>query len=280
MIINSDTKLYCLIGNPIKKSLSPVIHNTSFELNKFNCSYLSFKVEKENLYEAINGIKALGIRGFNVTIPFKEEIIKYLDDIDEIAYKIKAVNTVINKNGKLTGYNTDGLGFIEPIKNLDFKNTRVLIVGAGGASRGISFYLAYNGIRDITIINRTYERAEKLCNEIKTNFNDLNISCEKTDKFIFKNNYNLIINTTSVGMHPNISETPLKLNCLSNDVIVYDIIYKPIETRLLKEAKEMGAKTINGLDMLINQALLSEEIWLDKKIKNLKIIEEIKRRIF
>ena len=140
MDINSETNIFCLIGHPTGKSLSPIIHNTSFKLNKINSKYIVFDVNPGELYNAIEGIKSLGIKGFNVTIPFKEKVIKYLDDIDEIALKIGAVNTVLNKDGKLIGYNTDGLGFIKSINNFDYKNSSVLIIGAGGAARGISFY--------------------------------------------------------------------------------------------------------------------------------------------
>ncbi|WP_130807166.1 shikimate dehydrogenase [Senegalia massiliensis] len=265
MNIDSYTNLFCLIGNPISKSLSPYIHNTNFKFNDINAVYLSFKVE--NLEQAILGIKSLSIKGFNVTLPYKQEIIKYLDEIDPLAEKIGAINTVKNIDGKLIGFNTDGLGFMKSLKDrkIQLKNKNILIIGAGGASRAISFTIANESIKSLTIINRNNKRALSLIKDIKSKFKNLDLRfLEKQD---IKDNYDIIINTTSVGMYPNEKENPLDTSLFSDETIVYDIIYKPKETLFLKYAKEEGKTTINGLDMLVNQAILSERIWISENLK-------------
>ncbi|NBI06674.1 shikimate dehydrogenase [Senegalia massiliensis] len=265
MNIDSYTNLFCLIGNPISKSLSPYIHNTNFKYNDINAVYLSFKVE--NLEQAILGIKSLSIKGFNVTLPYKQEIIKYLDNIDQIAEKIGAINTVKNINGKLIGFNTDGLGFMKSLKDrhIQLKNKNILIIGAGGASRAISFTIANESIKSLTIVNRNKKRALSLIKDIKSKYKNLDLSfLEKQD---IKDNYDIIINTTSVGMYPNEKEKPLDTSLFSDKTIIYDIIYKPKETLFLKQAKEEGKTTINGLDMLVNQAILSERIWISENLK-------------
>ncbi|WP_353095913.1 shikimate dehydrogenase [Tissierella praeacuta] len=274
-----ETKLYCLIGNPIDKSLSPIIHNSIFTILNKNSMYLGFNIENGNLKSAIEGLKALKVKGFNVTIPYKKSIIKYLDDITFEANAIGAVNTVKNHNGKLIGYNTDAGGFLQTFYDNDIKikNKNVLIIGAGGAAYGIASSLAINGVNSITIANRTLnnsirlkENINRINNKVITkiinlNLNDLN-----------KKDIDIIINITSIGMYPLENMSPLELNGFSLDTIVYDIVYKPYETKLIKEAKSKGFKTFNGISMLLNQAIFSQNIWgnLDKKI-NLEIFKKI-----
>lgn len=271
-MIDSNTKLYCLIGNPISKSLSPYIHNNNFKYNDINAVYLSFNVE--NLSDSIVGIKTLGIKGFNVTIPYKEDIIRYLDEIDPLAEKIGAVNTVKNIDGKLIGFNTDGTGFLEIFKNknINLKDKNILILGAGGAARAISFALASENVKSIAITNRNKDRAIGLIEEIKKNYKNLNAYC--IEKKYVKDIYDIVINTTPIGMYPNIDKTPIDTSDFSKNTIIYDIIYKPKETLFLRGAKEEGKMTINGLDMLINQAILSEKIWISENLKIFPFIFE------
>ncbi|RKD34595.1 shikimate dehydrogenase [Thermohalobacter berrensis] len=284
MDINSDTKLYCLIGHPISKSLSPYIHNFSFNKNNINAKYLAFEVDKYKLKDCISGIKALDIKGFNVTIPHKVDIINYLDDISEEAKLIGAVNTVKNVNGKLIGYNTDGLGFIKSLydKKIDLEGKNVLILGSGGASRAISMMLAKEGVRKIHILNRTIDKAKKLINDIKKNFPKIEYSYSNLAEFNINNqqDIDIIINCTSVGMYPDENEIPLDIKFINQNTIVYDIIYKPLKTKFLKKAEEKGCLIINGLKMLIYQALISEEIWLNKKLDLENIVMALEKQDF
>ncbi|NMB08363.1 MAG: shikimate dehydrogenase [Tissierellia bacterium] len=272
MKINWETKLYCLIGHPISKSLSPIIHNEFYKINNINSIYLTFDIEQNALKNIVYSFKAMNIQGFNITIPHKISIINYLDEISEEAILIDAVNTVKNENGKLIGYNTDGLGFIKSLKdkNIDIRNKNVLILGAGGAANAISTTLAMVGVRKLYINNRNINNSKKLAKKIKNQFPNIYIEYgDLSLNNVLKEEINMIINCTSVGMYPNIEDTPILLNGFSKDLIVYDIIYKPYETKFLKLAKKRGYNTINGLSMLINQGLYSQAIWLDGKIKNI-----------
>ena len=272
MKINWETKLYCLIGHPISKSLSPIIHNEFYKINNINSIYLTFDIEQNALKNIVYSFKVMNIQGFNITIPHKISIINYLDEISEEARLIDAVNTVKNENGKLIGYNTDGLGFIKSLKdkNIDIRNKNVLILGAGGAANAISTTLAMVGVRKLYINNRNINNSKKLAKKIKNQFPNIYIEYgDLSLNNVLKEEINMIINCTSVGMYPNIEDTPILLNGFSKDLIVYDIIYKPYETKFLKLAKKRGYNTINGLSMLINQGLYSQAIWLDGKIKNI-----------
>lgn len=279
MEITWNTKLYCLIGKPINKSLSPIIHNNIFKILNNNSIYLAFNIEENNLKTAIDGFKAMEIGGFNVTIPYKKSIIKYLDDITPEAKAMGAVNTVKNHNGKFIGYNTDGDGALQTFydNDIDIKDKNILLIGAGGAAYAIAYALAKKEVHRITIANRTLEHSfllQKKINEINskvlTELTDL-----KLDN-IDKKNIDIIINSTSIGMYPLENLAPLELSGFFSNTIVYDIVYKPYETKLIKEAKARGFKSFNGISMLLNQAIFSQNIWenLDKKI-NLEIFRKI-----
>ena len=272
MNINWETKLYCLIGHPISKSLSPIIHNNFFKLNNLNNIYLAFDIDEGEIKNTIHALKAINVQGFNVTIPYKIKIMNYLDEISKEAKLIGAVNTVKNENGKLIGYNTDGLGFLKSLedKNIDIKNKNVLVIGAGGAANAICTSLALAGINKIYINNRNIDKAKKLAKKLKIQFPNLNVNYgDLSLNNVFKEEIHMVINCTSVGMYPNIDEIPILLNGFSKDLIVYDIVYKPSKTKFLKIGEDNGYTTIGGLSMLINQGLYSEKIWLDKEIKNI-----------
>lgn len=279
MKITWETELYCLIGSPIDKSLSPIIHNSIFKILNKNSVYLGFNIEKDSLKSAIDGFKAMKVKGFNVTIPYKKSIIKYLDDITSEANTIGAVNTVKNNNGKLIGYNTDSDGFLQTFNdnNIDIKNKDILILGAGGAAYAIASSLAMKDINSINIVNRTLdnsillkENINRINHKVITKIIDLNLDN------LNKKDIDIIINTTSIGMYPLENMTPLELSGFSLDTVIYDVVYKPYETRLIKEAKSKGFKTFNGISMLLNQAIFSQNIWenLDKKI-NLEIFKKL-----
>ncbi|CAB3289963.1 Shikimate dehydrogenase (NADP(+)) [Methanocaldococcus lauensis] len=262
-MIDAKTKVVGLIGHPVEHSFSPIMHNAAFKDKGLNYVYLAFDVLPEKLKYVIDGAKALGIVGFNVTIPHKVEIIKYLDELDESAKLIGAVNTIKIENNKAVGYNTDGIGarlsLEEEIGKV--KDKTILILGAGGAARAVAFELAKDN--NIIIANRTVEKAEKLAKEIAEK---LNKKFGEEVKFSSLNNdfsdVDIIINATPVGMYPNVDVEPLiKADQIKPDMVVMDLIYNPLETTLLKEAKKVGAKTINGLGMLIYQGAVAFKIW-------------------
>ncbi len=264
MEIKGSTNVVGLIGHPVEHSFSPPMHNAAF--NKLNMDYVytAFDVNPNDLKTAIVGADALNIKGFNVTIPHKIEVMKYLNEIDEVAKLIGAVNTIDFKN--LKGYNTDGIGAIKAIGEVtNVKNKNVVIAGAGGASRAISFYLAKYGVDQLTILNRNVEKAQKLANDV---LNSELIDNVESDSI---NNMNLsdadiLINTTPVGMHPNVDDVPIALaGDMHDNLVVFDAVYNPNETGLLKQAIEAGAKPVYGIKMLLYQGAESFEIWTGKK---------------
>ena len=254
--INERTKLYGIIGNPVSHSMSPVIHNASFREKGLNNVYVPLKIS--NIGAFIKECGKMDFRGFSVTIPHKESILPFLDEIDHIAGKIGAINTIVKQNGRLTGYNTDCMaavmGLEQSLKETDdtLNNKKVSIIGAGGAARAIAFGLKEKGC-DIIIYNRTLERAEKLSNDVKCRF-------EGFEK-IHKLDSDILINTTSIGMFPDVDRTPVPQTVLKAGMIVFDAVYNPIETRLLQDAKKRGCRTVNGLTMFIQQAAEQFRLW-------------------
>jgi shikimate dehydrogenase len=263
--ISRKTKLYALIGNPIEHSLNPLMQNAAFQALGLKCVYLSFRVESKELCTAINGIKSLGLLGFNVTIPYKASIWKYLDEMDPHANDIGAINTVTNREGKLVGYNTDGAAALAVLKEevASLWEKRIVIIGAGGAARAISFYLAPLA-KNLVILNRTELKAFDLARTLCQRFKKSSIKGEKLTKESIVNeldDVDILLNTTSVGMYPHVDETLVDKAMIHSEMIVFDIVYNPLKTRLLKEAEEAGATIINGLKMLVYQGALSFEIW-------------------
>ncbi|MBT2602509.1 shikimate dehydrogenase [Bacillus sp. ISL-53] len=255
-------KIYGVMGDPIAHSMSPDIHNDAFEKENIEAVYHHFHVTKEGLNDAVKGMKALGIEGFNITIPHKTSIIPFLDEVDELALAIGAVNTVVNKNGRFIGYNTDGKGFFKSLCDEisgDIKAKKTLVIGAGGAARAIYFTLVKEGVKQVDIANRTKERAAQLVSDCPYDKVSKALSIIEAEESLSQ--YDLIIQTTSSGMSPGLDHSPLKVDQLKTGAIVSDIIYNPLQTKLLREAGEKGAETQNGLGMFINQAALAFEIW-------------------
>ncbi|MEM3463884.1 MAG: shikimate dehydrogenase [Candidatus Bathyarchaeia archaeon] len=268
MRISGETKICALIGNPTKHSLSPYIHNAAFKHLKLDFIYLAFEVEGKNVKEALQGVRALGIKGLNVTMPLKVAVIPYLDELSLDAKKIGAVNTILNSNGTLIGYNTDGLGALKALqsKGQNPVGKNVLILGAGGAARALAFTFCEEA-EAITILNRTPEKAKILAKELNKNFGKKvghGQLSEETLKVKVKE-ADILVNATSVGMAPNENETPVAIKFLHPNLTVFDLVYNPPQTRLLKEAKAIGAKTVDGICMLVHQGALSFEIWTGKK---------------
>ena len=254
-------KLFGVLGNPIGHSMSPVMHNDLFSLYNIDAEYLPFLVQEDELRDAVNGLRALGAGGFNVTVPHKSSIIPFLDEVDELAASIGAVNTVVNKDGKLIGYNTDGLGFL---KGLDayltnIEGQKILVIGAGGAARAIYFTLAKEKPMQIDIANRTLEKAVQLIEECPYSISSKALTLKDASSELGE--YDLIIQTTMIGMEPNITEQPITLDYLRENSVVCEIIYNPLETRILREAKSIGARVQNGIDMFVYQGALAFDKW-------------------
>ena len=262
MNIKGSTNIVGLIGHPVEHSFSPPMHNAAFESLKMDYAYVAFDVEPQNVGEAIKGAQALGIKGFNVTIPHKIEVMQYLDELDEVAALIGAVNTIDFKD--LKGYNTDGIGAVRAIEEVSsIKNRDVVVAGAGGASRAISFYLAKFGASSITILNRNVDRAKSLAGDVLGS--DL-ISDVNSDSILEINRYlpdaDILIDTTPLGMDPHINDEPIATaDNMHDDLVVFDAVYNPHETVLIKEAIKAGAKPVYGIRMLLYQGAESFRIW-------------------
>ena len=269
-MISGKTKVCGVIGDPIEHTMSPVMHNAAFKELGLDYLYVSFRVRKEELGKAVESIRALNIRGLNVTLPHKVAIIPFLDELDPLVERIGAVNTIVNDDGVLTGYNTDATGFLQALldKGVEPEGKNTVILGAGGASRAISFILAERGAH-LVILNRLLELdwAEELAHRISQVFKKEVRALELDEKNLemMLEGADILINATSVGMSPDVDETPVPARLLKPALIVFDIVYNPIQTRLLKEAEAAGAQTIGGLNMLVWQGAIAFEKWTGRK---------------
>jgi shikimate dehydrogenase len=263
-MITGKTSLVGIIGDPVEHSLSPPMHNAAFEHLQMDYVYVSFQVLKENLPNAVEGAKALGMKGLNVTIPHKREVINYLDELDTAAELIGAVNTIKFDEKISKGFNTDGLGAVIAIEEVkSVKDKKIVIIGAGGAARAICFQLLLNGAGNISIVNRTLENACQLKDDLLKNFS-AEVSCLKLDDKLKEvlEDTDVLINTTPVGMHPHEHQKPIvNENMLHQGLLVNDIVYNPLKTGLLREAEKAGAMTISGVRMLIYQGIEAFRIW-------------------
>jgi len=276
--INHNTKVVGVIGHPIKHSLSPIMHNYAFNKLDLNYVYLPFDINPANLKEALRGMAALGITGFNVTIPHKERIVEYLDELSDGAKIVNAVNTVVNENGKLLGYNTDIDGIAKTLEAFKEKlnGKTVSLFGAGGAARAVIYTLITRfNIKEINIINRTVERAESLKDYFTSKLLFEKIKTYELippDLVKVLQNSTLIINTTSIGMSPEEDDTPTSIpESFNKNQIVFDVIYTPRKTKLLEIAESRNAITLNGLKMFIEQGAKAFELWTNKKMPVEKI---------
>ena len=257
-------KSFAVIGDPIDHSLSPNIHNAAFRELNLDASYIGYRIPKGELEGGIEGLKKIKIDGFNITIPHKIEMMKYLDKIDESCSIIGAVNTVTNNQGVLKGYNTDMDGFLEPLKkrNITIQNSKVLLVGAGGAARAIVAGIAKEKARSIDITNRTIENANNLSEFAKKM--GLSANAKKIELVdTAKKNYDIIINATSIGLED--EPSPISFEGINEKTTVYDIVYTPMNTDFIKKAKAKNATIIYGYEMLLGQAVRAFEIWHEMK---------------
>ena len=259
---NKQTEIIGLIGHPVGHSMSPVMHNAMFKELALNYHYVAFDVHPSQLKEAITGVKALNIKGFNVTIPHKASILPFLDEISEEARIIGAVNTVVNLDGRLIGYNTDGDGYLQSLleeTGVSLQDKKIVILGAGGAAKGISYAFFKHPIAKLTIVNRDLEKANQLIDVIKDRISVRSTTYEQMEEVLQE--ADIVVNTTSIGMYPKIDETILPKDYIKAHHLISDIVYNPLETKLLKDAKEQGAKTHSGLGMFIYQGTLAFKKW-------------------
>lgn len=262
MKIKGSTNIVGLIGHPVEHSFSPPMHNEAFEELGMDYAYVAFDVNPQDLQLAIEGAKSLNIKGFNVTIPHKIEVMQFLDEIDEVAGLIGAVNTIDFKN--LKGYNTDGIGAVRAIEEVtSIKNKNVVVAGAGGASRAISFYLAQYGAESLTILNRNQQKAQSLAEDVSGSGLIDDAGADSISQIASHlADADILVDTTPVGMHPNISDKPIAFaDDMHEDLVVFDAVYNPNETVLLKEAVRAGAKPVYGIKMLLYQGAESFRIW-------------------
>lgn len=264
MNASGKTRLYCVIGDPIEHSLSPVMQNAAFEALKIDCVFLAFKVSPPDVENALRGMRGLGICGMNVTMPNKNAVVEHLDEVDKTAKLLGSVNTILNEDRKLKGFSTDGIGALNALRRngVSLSGKNLVLLGAGGAARAIAFALAKE-VEEVTILNRTPEKIKTLSKELEQ-LNKKKIksgTLTKKDLEESLENADILINATSVGMKQNSEEALVNSKLLRSDLTIMDIVYNPIETKLSKDAKAIGAKVVSGLEMLIYQGVASFEIW-------------------
>jgi shikimate dehydrogenase len=278
--VNGSTKALGVIGNPVEHSYSPFIHSRIAEFCADNVAYLPFRVDDVSIGKAIQGAYALGFLGLNVTVPHKQAVIPYMTGLDPLAERIGAVNTLVRTSDGFVGYNTDlpGLHRAMSADGVEISGARVILIGAGGVARTVAYLAATQNADELLICNRTFEKAQKLCDEVN-DYAGRNFSRALTYQEICRLDGEkrfLGIQATMVGMSPAITETPIEDPAFYELLhTAYDIIFNPAQTRFLKQAQEAGAKTHNGLRMLLYQAILSYEYWLSHSVG-----EDVANRIF
>jgi len=264
MEISGKTRVCGIIGDPVEHSLSPAMHNAAFQELNLDFVYVAFRVRKDELREAILGAKSLNIRGLNVTMPHKSAVMEYLDEIDPTARSIGAVNTILNDEGRLIGYDTDGVGALKALKEngISLEGKKLLLLGAGGAGKAIAFHAAQE-VEELRILNRTIRKAKDLAEVLRKKFGKKIEGNSLSAKIIRKEleDADILVNATSVGMHPKDDQSLIDPEWLRPTLCVMDIVYNPIETRLAKDAGSVGAKVVSGVDMLVYQGAASFEIW-------------------
>ncbi len=269
-------KWYAVIGDPISHSMSPSMHSQWFSDLTIDATYIPVHVKKENLAEAVESLKSLGASGWNVTIPHKEAILPLLDQIDSSAEQMGAVNTVVvEANGTLTGYNTDGIGFVNSLEEAmgtNLKELSILIIGAGGAARGIAFALKEQGYVNLVCANRSLSNAQRLIADLKSGHA---LSLDQAEAQLV--DFQVIIQTTPAGMITSNVDMPLSLKNVTSSAIVADIVYNPLLTPFLAEAKDRGARCLNGVGMFVHQGALSFQKWTNRKPDTKQTIEQVEQ---
>ena len=264
--INGKTKLVGILGYPVGHSLSPLMHNAAFAALNLNWAYVPLLVNPKHINDVRKSLRTFNIAGANVTVPHKQAIMRQLDEIDPVAREIGAVNTIAVRDGILRGFNTDADGFLEALQEKGFfpKNTRCLVLGAGGAARAVVFALAHAGAQKITVFNRTVERAAFLVDDLRATFSNVKFSCEQLspETLIAANDrFELVVNTTSLGMAPAIDSTPWSPDIPLPNAAICDLVCTPLRSKFLQQAVAQGLPIIEGTGMLIHQGARAFQIW-------------------
>ncbi len=260
MRISGKTNMCVIIGDPVEHSLSPLMHNAAYEALGIDDQFVftAARVKVEDVKDVVQAVRVMRIRGLTCTIPHKMEVMKYLDEVDDIAQKIGAVNTVVNDNGILKGYNTDWLGTVTPLEeHVNLLGKRVALIGAGGAARAMAFGVVQKGA-NLTVFNRTIDKAQSLAGELKAQASDLSELSRIGD-------FDIIINATNLGMGEHVGKSPVPKEYIESHHIVFDAVYVPSETQLLKDAQEKGATSIKGVEMLLHQGTAQFELYTGHK---------------
>lgn len=270
MVIDGTTRIAGVIGDPVAHTLSPPMHNAAFTALGLAWVYVPFRVAPERLGDAVRAVRALNLAGLNVTIPHKVAVLDFLDELDESARLIGAVNTIVNRDGRLIGYNTDGAGFLRSLRvdaGAEPRGRSVLLLGAGGAARAIGVQLALEGAARIDIANRTVDRAKALADHLIQSVGVQARAYGLSDLGPhLVGGYDIVIHTTSWGMAPEADVAPLiTTEALNAKTLVCDIVYTPRETSLLRAARERGCQVLEGLGMLVHQAALAFELWTGER---------------
>ena len=257
-------ELVSCMGQPVAGNPTQFMMERAFEDCELDWRYLTLEVPAENLKDAMAGFRAMGLRGGNFTIPHKVEVIQYLDGLSEAAERMGAVNCVNVVDGKLIGENTDGKGFVQSLKTLvEPAGQKVVIIGAGGAARAISVELGLNGVTDITIVNRTESRGQELV-DVLNNIDDVTATLNVLDgDYEVDEDVNVVINATCIGLGDAEARVPLDVETLSSQMVVADVVFNPPMTRLLRDAQQRECRVLDGLGMLVNQAVIGFNIWTD-----------------
>jgi shikimate dehydrogenase len=267
MNLSGKTAVYGVIGDPIVHTLSPAMQNAAFEAYGLDAVFLAFNVPAGEAESAVRGVRALGMPGLNITMPHKEVVLPFLDEADETARALGSVNTILNQDGRLRGFNTDGAGAHHALEEsgVILAGKKLVLLGAGGAAKAVAYALARE-VAELVILNRTAQKADALAKTISEKFHKKIATGSFSPDTIQKSlrEADILINATAVGMCPRPKESLVKKAWLKPDLTVLDIVYDPVETQLAKDAKAAGAQVVNGLEMLLHQGAASFEIWTGK----------------
>jgi shikimate dehydrogenase len=264
-VVVEEMRTYCIIGDPVSHSLSPAMHNAAFKSLSMDDVYIAYKVSSHELESSVESLRSVKISGFNVTIPHKIAVLQYLDEVDLLSRKAGAVNTVASIDGRFKGFNTDIQGFLQPLlsRGIDFRGLSVLLFGAGGSARAVVASLSsVTGISKLVVANRTYNKSSELSKQAELQGLTSSVSMIEEAKVMAKR-FDLIVNATSVGLQSN--ESILDSEDIDGSSTVYDLVYRPVMTKLLENAREKGARVIYGYEMLLEQGAQAFEIWTGLK---------------
>ena len=283
MAVNYKAELVGVLGYPVAENPTGVMQEAAFAALNLNWRYLTMEVKPENLADAMRGVRALGMRGINLTIPHKVAVMPLLDDIATDAQIIGAVNTVYREGDRLIGANTDGKGFLRGLRDeahIDPKGKRVAVLGAGGAARAITFELAFAGASDLTVINRDEERGRQLVNALRKDTSSTVQFIPWSSVYVVPPEIDILVNATSIGLYPDVDALPsLSLDQARSDLFVCDVIPNPLDTRLMQLARSRGLRTLNGLTMLVHQGTIGFELWTGQSAPE-AVMKEALRKAF